>query len=86
MKRVIISLFVITLLSGCATSSEKILEVSLNKCPPLRNYSRETLFKAAESLKKLVDDEELEMLVNDYGKLREACRIAEQKLKKIKNR
>ena len=72
-------------LIGCATNS-KVLEVSLNKCPPLRKYSNETLMKAAESLRKLVDDEELEMLVNDYGKLREACRIAEQKLRSIKRK
>lgn len=85
MKKVIILLSAIVFFTGCA-SKEKILEVSLNKCPPLRKYSNETLLKAAESLKKLVNDDELEMLVNDYGKLREACRVAEQKLKSIKRK
>lgn len=59
----------LTVLSvGCTTA------ISNPKCPVLIKYSAEFQKKAAASLKARKDDKEVTQLVNDYGKLRDACR------------
>lgn len=58
----------LTLLSAsCAT------EISNVTCPALVGYDKEFQKRAAEQLHKL-SDEELKTLLNDYMKLRKACK------------
>jgi len=42
-------------------------------CPPLVTYSKEFQQKAAQELPKA--GENVQVLVNDYGNLRQACRV-----------
>jgi hypothetical protein len=70
-------------LGGCATGSEQQKQVALviSKCPVLKNYSKEQLKKAASELKNLPSESQVAVLVTDYSKLRDACRVARKKLK-----
>lgn len=72
-------------LSGCASSLNNSQNVSLvlSKCPTLKNYSQEKLKRAANQIKNLPDDSDLIEILNDYGKFRDACRLANKKLKNI---
>lgn len=76
----ILSLFFLT---GCASSlnNSQNINLVLSRCPTLKNYSQEKLKKVAIQIKDLPDDSELIEILNDYGKFREACRLANKKLK-----
>ena len=83
MKNIMIVIAIGLILGGCASTKSSIetRTLVLTKCPVLKKYSVETLRKAALSLKNLPSDDELEELLDDYGKLREACRAAERTIK-----
>lgn len=77
------------ILSGCATVSDmtsaekqQAKTLILAKCPVLKQYSKETLKKAAQELKSLPDDSQLTVLLTDYSKMRDACRAITKELKK----
>jgi TusA-related sulfurtransferase len=75
--------------SGCATVSgmtsaekQQTKTLVLAKCPVLKQYSKETLMKAAQELKALPDGSQLTVLITDYSKMRDACRAITKELKK----
>ena len=73
-------------LADCGTNSnydptQKQVNLVLTKCPVLKNYSNEELLAAAEQLSNIPSESQIAKMVNDYGKLREACRIITKKLK-----
>jgi len=87
MKNILIATMIGTLLAGCASmqpAQEKKLALVINKCPVLTKYSPAQLKKAAKEIGNLPSDSQLAKMVTDYGKLRDACRAIEKKLKKIK--
>jgi hypothetical protein len=86
MKQLLIATSLIgILLGGCATMSrQEQIQLAYQQCPVLKKYSKEQLMKAAGELKALATDSEIAEMVTDYSKLREACRLAEKKLKKPK--
>ena len=51
--------------------------------PCSQNYSREQLAQAAIELDMLPNESQLSMMLSDYSKLRDACRVAEKKLKSM---
>ena len=72
--------------SGCSSSlnNQGNISLVLSKCPSLKNYSKEKMQRAANSIRNLPDDSELIEILGDYSRLRQACRAAESRLKKIK--
>lgn len=88
MNKIIMSIFLCAtlLVSGCASSlnNSQNQSIVLTKCPALRSYSPEKMQRAVASLKEIPDDSELIEILSDYGSLREACRLAERKLKSMK--
>jgi outer membrane murein-binding lipoprotein Lpp len=85
MKQTILAAMIIgtMLLGGCATGSEQQKQVALvlSKCPVLKNYTKDQMKKAASELKSLPSESQVAVLVTDYSKLRDACRVASKKLK-----
>jgi len=80
-----ISFFLI--LGGCSVSEQQRAKViAINKCPVLKKYSDEQLKIAATELKNLPNDAQLTVILSDYSKLRDACRLAEQRLKQMTNK
>jgi hypothetical protein len=63
-----------TLLAGCATGLSEPLPVLRPVCPPLVQYDRDFQKRAAEELSKLPPASALAVFMNDYVKLRDACR------------
>jgi len=61
-----------TLLSGCGPAPSKI-----SVCPPVTNYSREFLAKAADDLDTLPPDSALDRMMQDYGTLRAQLRACQ---------
>lgn len=78
-----------TIMGGCAGMSgtqEKQVALVLSKCPVLKNYTKNQLKAAAQEVKNLPSESQVAIMVTDYGKLRDACRVATKKLKqKFKN-
>ena len=58
----------ISLLLGACT-------VTLAGCPPLTTYSKEFQTRAAAQLRALPSASPIAILVTDYGKIRDACRV-----------
>lgn len=87
MKKVIISgiLCLSIVLAGCANSlnTQENINLVLSRCPTLKQYSREKMLRTSQAIKNLPDDSELIEILGDYSRLREACRIAERKLRSI---
>jgi CxxC motif-containing protein len=71
-----------TLISGCATVTTERTEIVLNRCPTLKRYTQEQLMKAAQEIKNIPTDSEISVMITDYSKIRDACRLVEKKLKK----
>jgi uncharacterized lipoprotein YbaY len=70
--------------SGCASNiPREKLQVAINSCPVLKQYSKEQLTQAASELQNLPSGSQLSVLLADYSKLRDACRVAERKLKRM---
>jgi len=88
MKHILIAAMMTTLaLGGCASvkpAQEQKLALVINKCPILTKYSPEQLKAAAQELRGLPSESQISKMVIDYGKLRDACRAIEKKLKKLK--
>lgn len=83
----IIAVLIMTfLLAGCATSTNQAITIAVNQCPSLKSYTKEQMLKALSEIKNLPSETQVFILLNDYSKLRDACRLAERKLKAMKNR
>jgi hypothetical protein len=63
-----------TLLAGCATGLSEPLPVLRPVCPPLVKYTPDFQRRAAEELSQLPPGSALAVFMNDYVKLRDACR------------
>lgn len=72
----------ILLLTGCASITPERVTLAYAKCPVLKKYTEEQMKKAASELKQLPTESQIASMITDYGKLREACRIATQMLAK----
>ena len=72
----------ILLLTGCASITPERVTLAYSKCPVLKKYTEEQMKKAASELKQLPNESQIASMITDYGKLREACRIATQMLAK----
>ena len=70
------------ILASCASVSQKDAQIVLSQCPFLKKYTKEQLIKAASELKMIPNDAQISEMLSDYSKLRDACRVAEEKLKK----
>jgi hypothetical protein len=66
-----------TLLGGCATGLSEPLPVLRPVCPPVVQYDRDLQRRAWEELAKLPPGPALAVFMNDYVKLRDACRALE---------
>lgn len=83
----IIMVVIMTLfLAGCGTSTNQAINIAVNQCPSLKKYTKEQMLKALSEIQKLPSETQISVLLNDYSKLRDACRLAEKKLKSIRNR
>jgi uncharacterized protein YceK len=71
------------ILTGCASVSKETIATAINRCPVLKQYSKEQMLQAAKELRQLPSEAQLAVLVSDYSKLRDACRVAERKLKQL---
>jgi hypothetical protein len=81
-KLIIIPIFV--LLGGCSVAQQQQFNVALNNCPVLKTYSKEQLMKAASELRNIPNESQLAVMLADYSKLRDACRVAQRKLASLK--
>lgn len=84
-KILIVTMLGTLLLGGCASMNaqqEKRLNLVITKCPILTKYSPEQLKAAAKELRNLPSESQVAKMVIDYGKLRDACRAIEKKLRK----
>lgn len=72
MPRLAVLATVTSLLSGCATgaSEQRIVTV----CPPVAEYSREVLARAAEELGLLPDTSAIAEMLADYSVMRDQAR------------
>lgn len=71
-------------LMGCATTTGQERALVLSKCPVLKNYTQEEMTRAAKELRGLPSDAQLSEMITDYSKLRDACRLADRKLKSVR--
>lgn len=69
------------ILAGCATLRQEQISVVVNSCPAIVNYTPEEQKIAAQELQKLFTNSQLAVMINDYAKLRAACRIVAKKVK-----
>lgn len=81
-KLLILPLFLV--LGGCGLSQQQQLSIAFNNCPALKQYSREQLLKAAGELRSLPTESQLSVMMSDYSKMRDACRLAQKKLENLK--
>ena len=72
-------------LGACSsTLQQEAVTLALNKCPPLKSYTREQLVRAASELEQIPTESQIAKMLSDYSRLRDACRVAEQKLKAVR--
>jgi hypothetical protein len=71
-------------LTGCASVTPERVTLAYTRCPVLKNYTQEQMKRAASELRNLPTESQISFMITDYGKLREACRIATQVLSKQK--
>jgi hypothetical protein len=75
---------ILVVLGGCSLAQqERGITIAINKCPPLKNYSREQLKRAASELQSLQSESQLTVMLSDYSKLRDACRVAENRMRQL---
>lgn len=77
----LVVLFISAMVSGCAMSNMQKLEIAVDNCPALEDYSPQELIKAAKELNSLPSESQVANMMNDYSKLRQACRFAQKKMK-----
>ena len=82
--KILIALSLMIALTGCASVTPERVTLAYTKCPVLKQYSEEQMKRAASELKSLPTESQIASMITDYGKLREACRIATQVLAKQK--
>jgi hypothetical protein len=82
-KMMLLAIPMIALLGGCSPSLQErpTLVEAINKCPVLKTYTPEQLRKAASELKQIPNESQIAVLLSDYSKFRDACRVADRKLK-----
>jgi hypothetical protein len=71
-------------LTGCASVTPERVTLAYTRCPVLKNYTQDQMKRAASELRNLPTESQIASMITDYGKLREACRIATQVLSKQK--
>lgn len=71
-------------LTGCASVTPERVTLAYSRCPVLKNYTQEQMKRAASEIRNLPTESQIASMITDYGKLREACRIATQVLSKQK--
>jgi hypothetical protein len=82
-KLMILVPFLVVLGACTPAQQERASVIAINKCPALKIYSREQLRKAAQELRNIPNESQLSIMLSDYSKLRDACRIAEQRLRQM---
>jgi len=75
--------FVITGCSNLLLNNQQAAEIVLRRCPPLVNYTELQQKQALLEIRKLHSDSQILAIINDYSKLREACKVYRSKLKQI---
>lgn len=82
MKTLLFAAFMLaTASSSCSPSlSQEQIKVVINNCPALVNYTTDEQKKAAEELRALYTNSQLAVMLNDYAKLREACRVVNKRV------
>jgi len=75
MRLILCCVVIAVALSGCATTQNPGVGAIYTQCPPLKTYSKAQRERAARELRNLAAGSDLAVLISDYGKLREACRI-----------
>lgn len=65
-------------LAGCATASSD-RPVVIATCPPLVSYTKQFQTEAADALDALPPRSPLAAMIDDYSRLRSACRIIGEK-------
>ena len=84
MFKLILLIPILVALGACSSTEQiRATTIAINKCPTLKNYSREQLVRAAQELRSLPSESQLSVMLSDYSKLRDACRIAEQRLRQM---
>jgi len=84
MFKLILLIPILVTLGACTPAQQmQATTIAINKCPALKNYSREQLRRAAQELRSLPSESQLSVMLSDYSKLRDACRIAEQRLRQM---
>jgi uncharacterized lipoprotein YbaY len=84
MFKLILLIPILVTLGACSSTEQiRATTIAINKCPTLKNYSREQLVRAAQELRSLPSESQLSVMLSDYSKLRDACRIAEQRLRQM---
>lgn len=71
-------------LTGCASVTPERVTLAYTRCPVLKKYTQDQMKRAASELRNLPTESQIAYMITDYGKLREACRIATQVLSKQK--
>jgi hypothetical protein len=79
--KIIIPILLCVSLTGCITAKQE--QIIMSKCPVLKSYSRDQLIQAANELGTLPDQSQISAMLSDYSKLRDACRVADKKLKSM---
>ena len=70
MPRLVVLAIATTLLAGCVTARS-----DGGRCPPVPEYSRESLARAAGELQQLPAGSAIEQMLADYGVMREQARV-----------
>jgi hypothetical protein len=71
MPRLVVLAIATSLLAACATAGS---EPSIAICPPIVEYSPEFQARAADELKRLLDDSAVVEMLSDYAVMREQAR------------
>jgi Tfp pilus assembly protein PilP len=70
------------MLSACASINSQQIELTYSRCPVLKKYTQQELMQAAKEVANLPNESQIEEMMADYSKLRDACRLSEKELKK----
>lgn len=83
MKKLLSISILSLMLTGCASVTKERIAVALNRCPVLKQYTKEQMIQAANELRSLPSESQVASMFSDYSKLRDACRVAERRLKEL---
>lgn len=83
-KLIILTIPFLVVLGACTPiQQERATAIAIKQCPALKNYSREQLKRAASEIRNLPNESQIAILLSDYSKLRDACRVAERRLREM---